>query len=97
MENGVAHTAFGAVPAPGMADGAGRVMVRPEALGFDPSGAPVEIVDIAFGGRFHSVTLSSQGAIMHARTVAPPPPVSIGRASCWERGCQYVSQSSVGV
>ncbi|MBU3991254.1 MAG: ABC transporter ATP-binding protein [Alphaproteobacteria bacterium] len=75
IENGVAHTAFGAVPAPGMADGAGRVMVRPEALGFDPSGAPVEIVDIAFGGSFHSVTLSSQGVIMTARTVAPPPPV----------------------
>ena len=75
IEKGVAHTAFGAVPAPGMTDGAGRVMVRPEALGFDPSGTPAEIVDIAFGGRFYSVTLSSNDVIMTTRTVAPPPPV----------------------
>lgn len=75
IDKGVAHTAFGSVPAPGMADGAARVMVRSEALCFDPSGAPAEIIAVAFGGSFHSVTLSSNGSIMIVRTVAAPPPV----------------------
>jgi iron(III) transport system ATP-binding protein len=75
IENGVAHTAFGTVPAPGMVDGAARVMLRQEALYFDPSGVPAEVVNICFAGSFHTVTLSSGDAILTARTAATPPPV----------------------
>ncbi len=61
VTSGIAHTAFGPVPAPGHADGAAAVMLRPEAISFSASGAPVEVVDVRFGGAFHTISLSAEG------------------------------------
>jgi iron(III) transport system ATP-binding protein len=64
---GKAETAFGDVPAPGLPDGAGTVMVRPEGLRLWLEGAPAEIVSTAFGGGFHEVTVVAAGQTAHLR------------------------------
>lgn len=67
ISGGIAHTAFGVIPAPDMPDGQAKAMIRPEALHFDKAGVPVEVVEVRFGGAFQTVTLASQGAVITAR------------------------------
>ena len=70
----VAHTAFGAVPAPGLSDGPGTVMARPEAFHLAPDGKAALVVQQGFGGAFHMVTLAADNQKAHARFATPPPP-----------------------
>lgn len=74
VRNGVAHTAFGTVPAPNQSDGKARAMIRPEALHLGAAGEPANILDVRFGGGFHTVTLSAQDTIITTRTVGFQPP-----------------------
>lgn len=67
VADGLAHTAFGIIPAPGMPDGEAEAMIRPEALRFDGAGVLVEVVDIRFGGAFQIVTLASADTVIPAR------------------------------
>lgn len=69
ISGGVAHTAFGVIPAPNMPDSEyeAKAMIRPEALRFDKAGVPVEVVEVRFGGAFKTVTLASQDAVITAR------------------------------
>lgn len=74
ISGGVAHTAFGVIPAPDMPDCEApdgeyeaKAMIRPEALRFDKAGVPVEVVEVRFGGTFQTVTLTSQNAVITAR------------------------------
>jgi len=70
----IAHTAFGAVPAPGVPDGPGVVMARPEAFHLAPDGKAVLVVQQGFGGAFHMVTLAAENLETRARLASPPPP-----------------------
>ena len=67
IASGVAETAFGNLPARGLPDGAGMVMVRPEGLRLWLEGAPAEIVSTAFGGGFHEVTVLAAGQTARLR------------------------------
>ena len=75
---GVAETAFGDVAAPGIADGAALVMVRPE--GFVPgSGVHADVSDVRFVGQGWRATLSAGGTTVRARLAgAPGAQVSVG-------------------
>ncbi|MEH6663717.1 MAG: ABC transporter ATP-binding protein [Brevundimonas sp.] len=67
VAGGVAETAFGDVPAPGLPDGAGVVMVRPEGLRLWLEGARAQIAAVAFGGGFHEVTVAAGGQTARLR------------------------------
>lgn len=68
---GVAETAFGDVAAPGIADGAALVMVRPE--GFVPgSGVHADVSDVRFVGQGWRATLSAGGTTVRARLASAP-------------------------
>lgn len=71
VAGGVAETAFGDVPAPGVADGAARVMVRPEAF-VAGTGVHADVTDVRFIGQGWRVTLTAGGAPVRARLAAPP-------------------------
>ncbi len=75
VERGVAHTAFGALPAPHLPDGAACAMARPEAPRIGDTGVAAEVSDLRFAGTFHRVTLSSAGATLTALTTGPAPPI----------------------
>lgn len=81
VRNGVAHTAFGSVPAPNRSDGDARAMIRPEALRLGPAGVPADVLDVRFGGTFHTVTLSAEDTIVTTRMVGCQPPIVGTRAS----------------
>lgn len=74
IADGRAQTAFGVLPAAGMADGEAQAMIRPEALRVDPAGVAVDVVDVRFGGAFQTVTLASQNSRITARMTGMPPP-----------------------
>jgi len=92
VKDGMARTAVGTVPARGLDDGPARVMVRPDALRLgDPDGAAATVLEVAFGGAFHMVTLAAGDAVVTARTMAAPPAVgSATRVSIdAERACLF--------
>lgn len=71
VANGVAETAFGDVPAAGVADGAAQVMVRPEAFVIGP-GVHADVSDVRFAGQGWRATLSAGGAAVRARFAQRP-------------------------
>ena len=73
IAGGAAETAFGRLAAPGLPDGAGVVMARPEGLRPDPSGAPADVAAASFGGPFHAVTLAAGGQTVNVRWAGPAP------------------------
>lgn len=75
IESGMALTAFGAVPVPGMPDGPASVMVRPEGFRVGAAGGQADIVGIGFAGAFHVLTLAADDIVVTARTADTPPAV----------------------
>lgn len=67
IAGGLAHTAFGALPAEGMSDGEAQAMIRPEALRIDQDGVPARVVDVRFGGAYQAVTFAAQDRLLTAR------------------------------
>lgn len=72
---GVAETAFGAVPAPGLADGPAVVAARPEALISGETGAEARLSEIHFlgSGWTARVCVGDQSARMRHPGLTPPP------------------------
>jgi len=70
---GLAHTPFGAVPAPGCADGAAVVMVRPEGLRLAEGGSWAHVAQVRFGGGFHEVQLTAGSQRVHAHLAGAAP------------------------
>lgn len=68
---GVARTAFGDVPAAGLADGPGQVMVRPDAF-VPEGGASVEVREVRFVGQAWRAMLAAGDATVTARFSTPP-------------------------
>lgn len=74
ISSGFAHTPFGSLPAPGMADGKVKVIVRPEAYRVDLAGTAADVLEVRFGGAFHAITLRSEGTTISARMALHSPP-----------------------
>lgn len=72
IRSGVALTAFGEVPAPGLPDGPGQVMVRPDAFVVG-EGLPVTVRDVRFVGQAWLATLTAGGSTVQGRFATPPP------------------------
>jgi iron(III) transport system ATP-binding protein len=66
VSGGVAHTAYGDLPAQ-RPDGPALVMARPEALRPAEDGRQAQVTDRRFAGGALRLTLSSQGVTAHAR------------------------------
>jgi iron(III) transport system ATP-binding protein len=75
VANGQAETAFGALPAPGVANGPATVMVRPEGLKLWLEGAGADVVAVRFGGGFYEVTLAAGGQTARLRLTGGVPSV----------------------
>jgi iron(III) transport system ATP-binding protein len=75
VADGVARTDFGPLPAPHIADGPARIMVRPEALRIAGDGVQATVVDTGFGGPFH-LALVAVGGVTATMRLAVPPPVA---------------------
>ncbi len=65
--NGLAHTAFGLLPAQEFPDCEASILVRPEAVRLDDAGMAANIVDVRFVGAAWAVVLSSGDAVISAR------------------------------
>lgn len=72
---GVAETAFGELPAAHLADGAGMVMARPEALLATTAGVPAQVTRVAPGGAFNEITIVAGGQTARLRVRGAPPAV----------------------
>jgi len=71
IDAGVAHTAFGDLPAIGLRDGPAQVMVRPD--GFVVGvGVPAQVREFRFVGQAWRATLISGETAVSARFAAPP-------------------------
>ena len=68
---GVAETGFGEVPAPGVADGAAQVMVRPDGF-VAGSGVHADVSDVRFIGQGWRATLTAGGSTARARLSSRP-------------------------
>jgi iron(III) transport system ATP-binding protein len=75
IAGGIAQTPLGPIPAPGVTEGAGTVMARPEALHLDEPGASAQVIDVRFCGAFHLVTLDAAGTRITVRASRSPPAV----------------------
>ncbi|MCG2839843.1 ABC transporter ATP-binding protein [Sandaracinobacter sp. RS1-74] len=73
VEQQVAHTDFGPVPAPDMQDGPARLLLRPEDFRLDEKGTAATVVETAFGGAHHMVGLSVNGLGIAIRLTKAPP------------------------
>jgi iron(III) transport system ATP-binding protein len=73
VRDGVARTAFGMLPAPGLADGEARAMIRPEGIHLALAGAPARVADARFGGGFYEVTLEAGGELARLHLPGPVP------------------------
>ena len=65
-----AETPFGALPAPGLPDGAASVVVRPEAYRLDNEGVEVRIASTRFAGGYVDVRFAATGFEGHAHAPA---------------------------
>lgn len=74
VAGGVAHTAFGSIPAMGMSDGAAQAMIRPEAFRLDADGMSARVVEARFSGSYQLVTLAAGDATVLARMTTPSLP-----------------------
>ncbi|MGE4322862.1 MAG: ABC transporter ATP-binding protein [Sphingobium sp.] len=75
VAGGVAHTAFGDIPAPDTGDGEARVMIRPDALRFGAGGGVLaRVTDVRFGGAYQSVTVAAHDVVLTARITGTAPP-----------------------
>jgi iron(III) transport system ATP-binding protein len=70
IEDGLARTAFGALPAPGLANGPARVMVRPEAYRFSDDGWPARVLSARFAGGYVDLHFEAEGVRGHAHAPA---------------------------
>ena len=71
IADGVAHTAFGTLPAPGIADGDAQAMLRPNALIPGP-GAQAAVSHRRFVGQGWSARLRVDGTSVQVRLVDRP-------------------------
>ncbi|MCY7341022.1 MAG: ABC transporter ATP-binding protein [Pseudonocardia sp.] len=71
---GRAGTVLGELDVAG-ADGAGRVLVRPEQLRLGVGGGPATVVEVLFHGHDTTVVLDAQGQLVRCRTADPAPGV----------------------
>lgn len=65
--DGVADCPLGKLPAPGLGDGAAKVLVRPEQLALVAGGAGGEITSVRFGGSFREVEVEIPGTRLLVR------------------------------
>lgn len=72
VRSGVASTAFGDVPAPGLPDGSSQVMVRPDGF-IVGKGVSVQARDVRFVGQAWRTKLVSGDTTITARFATPPP------------------------
>lgn len=70
--DGWARTAFGILPAPGLENGEGLAMIRPEAFRLDPNGSPAEVASVRFAGASHEIDLVAAGVPIRMRSASPP-------------------------
>lgn len=77
VRNGVAHTAFGAVPVSHPGENAQlRLMIRPEGLRLDPAGRQVELVEVHFAGPYWELLVQAGGeraTVRHSGGIPPAP------------------------
>jgi len=75
VAGGVAETPWGPTPAPGLADGPARLLLRPQDLTLGDEGLPGVVTAHRFGGRFSEigVNLDGQALHLHAPGVGPRP------------------------
>jgi iron(III) transport system ATP-binding protein len=73
--DGRARTAYGDVPAPGVADGEASVIARPDSFRIGDDGADARIVDIRFSGSFDVVTLETASDLLSIRRTGVRPQI----------------------
>ncbi|MDP1619295.1 ABC transporter ATP-binding protein [Phenylobacterium sp.] len=73
VSGGVARTAFGEASAADLPDGPAVLMVRPEGLRLDASGAPAQVAQVRFGGGYHEVQLEAAGQRAQMHAAGDPP------------------------
>lgn len=71
IAGGVAETAFGPVPAAGLADGEGQVMLRADAL-IPGDGTEVQVSDVRFVGQVWRAALTANRVTVRARLAERP-------------------------
>jgi iron(III) transport system ATP-binding protein len=80
VQDGRAECLFGSLPAPGLGDGAGRVLVRPEQLVLAPGGDGT-VAAVRFGGSYREVEVDLGGERLVVRlslgTTLPEGPVAV--------------------
>ncbi len=72
---GKAETAFGDIPAPGLPDGAGQVVVRPQSFRLEPKGPSADVTEVRFGGGYHEICVASGAQTARLRVADTPPKV----------------------
>ncbi len=75
VADGVAATAFGAIPAAGREDGQAWALVRPEAVRFGADGASARVAAVSFAGASYSVVLENEGQHLAVRMTGEPPAI----------------------
>lgn len=73
VEGNSVRTAFGVWPALSVPNGPAEVMVRPEAVRFGNDGIPATVIDVAFAGSHHLVSLASEDSVMTVRSTGGVP------------------------
>lgn len=74
-EAGVARTALGDLPAPGLPDGPALAVTRPEHVRIGDTGVEAHVRDVRFGGAIHVVTLGIQRETVTVHVTDEPPAV----------------------
>ncbi|MGV3578224.1 ABC transporter ATP-binding protein [Brevundimonas sp.] len=67
VKDGLATTAFGALPVAAQADGEVQIVLRPESVRLDPAGVPAKVVGVRFAGQGFDYRLEREGRTLSLR------------------------------